>query len=532
MIKITTNKKKQERVDYKSLIVVNKATQNYDPTRTTVLRSQFMKDMDRRFVSLGRLIKQAIIEDDVFGLIEPKHNLIKVININADTPGKEAFKFSTSQDKVSQFMTWLKQQEKQGLLQTTTIPTSGTPIDKAWTDQYIQDSYKRGVTRARYEMGTAGMGTPGIEETGGISASMSTPFHMDRVGMLYARTFEDLKGITAAMDSAISRILSQGMVDGDGPRSLAGKIVDATGISRNRAMTLARTEIIRAHHSAMVQEYKNWAVEGVVVKAEWVDAGFNVCPECAKNNGKIFDLNEIEGLIPLHPNCRCIALPTMPEKDVKKVEKVQEVTESPINPIFQKYTTVYDEKTLYRGDIRDKGDTFLDKNDTKDYFIGGKYKNEAGFHWFSDGLDLAMEYATTQGSQYRGEIQKSVLTTIKTGKKLNILEYSKMDLKGQIEFVKSIDEAGIKSIMHKQDLIVKYTGEVTQEKINKLLGYNPGKSLLPNGQQISDYEMGVTFKKWLIDNGFDGYRFELWKAGADIGLVDTKAFKIVERKIL
>lgn len=302
MIAVKTYKK-QERVDYKSLIVVNKATQNYDPTRTTVLRAQFMKDMDRRFVSLGRLIKQAVIEDDVFGLIEPKHSLVKIINVNADTPGKEAFKFSTSQDKVSQFMKWLKEQEKKGLIQTTTINTSGTPIDKAWTDQYIADSYKRGVTRARYEMGTAGMGTPGIEETGGISASMSTPFHMDRVGMLYARTFEDLKGITAAMDANISRILSQGMVDGDGPRSLAGKIVDATGVSRNRAMTLARTEIIRAHHSAMVQEYKNWAVEGVVVKAEWVDAGFNVCPKCAENNGKIFDLNEIEGMIPAHPNC-------------------------------------------------------------------------------------------------------------------------------------------------------------------------------------------------------------------------------------
>jgi len=325
MIAVTTYKK-QERVDYKSLIVANKATQNYDPTRTTVLRSQFMKDMDRRFTMLTRGIKKAIIEDDVFGLIEPKHDLVKIITVH-ETPGKEAFKFSTSQEKVSQFMKWLKQQEKKGLLNTTTINQLGTPIEKAWTDQYIADSYKRGVIRARYEMGAAGMGTPGIEETGGISASMSTPFHMDRVGMLYARTFEDLKGITAAMDANISRILSQGMVDGDGPRSLAGKIVDATGISRNRAMTLARTEIIRAHHSAMVQEYKNWAVEGVVVKAEWVDAGFNVCPKCSENNGKIFELSEIEGLIPLHPNCRCIALPTMPEKTVKEVAKVQETSD-------------------------------------------------------------------------------------------------------------------------------------------------------------------------------------------------------------
>jgi SPP1 gp7 family putative phage head morphogenesis protein len=326
-----------------------------------------MKDMDRRFVSLGRLIKQAIIEDDVFGLIEPKHDLTKFITVHT-TPGKEAFKFSTSQDKVSQFMAWLKQQEKQGLLQTTTIPQIGTSLEKAWTDQYIADSYNRGVTRARYEMGATGMGTPGIEETGGISASMSTPFHMDRVGMLYTRTFEDLKGITAAMDSAISRILSQGMVDGDGPRSLAGKIVDATGVSRRRAMTLARTEIIRAHHSAMVQEYKNWAVEGVVVKAEWVDAGFNVCPECAKNNGKIFELSEIEGLIPLHPNCRCIALPTMPEKGVKAVEKVQEVLK-PIEEIQKKELSEASDKFLkVHGDYYDK---YLSRQELKDTLSWG-----------------------------------------------------------------------------------------------------------------------------------------------------------------
>jgi SPP1 gp7 family putative phage head morphogenesis protein len=377
MIAVKTYKK-QERVDYKSLIVANKATQNYDPTRTTVLRAQFMKDMDRRFVSLGRLIKQAIIEDDVFGLIEPKHDLIKIITVN-ETPGKEAFKFSTSQDKVSQFMAWLKQQEKKGLLQTTTIPQIGTPLEKAWTDQYIQDSYKRGVTRARYEMGAAGMGTPGIEETGGISASMSTPFHMDRVGMLYARTFEDLIGVTAQMDSAISRILSQGMVDGDGPRSLAVKIVDATGVSRRRAMTLARTEIIRAHHSAMVQEYKNWAVEGVVVKAEWVDAGFNVCPECAKNNGKIFDLNEIEGLIPLHPNCRCIALPTMPEKGVKTVEKVSEKAKdsNSINKIdFYNLTKEDYEKVWDTTPLKDNEDYFLrfTENPAKDL------KRESSIH--------------------------------------------------------------------------------------------------------------------------------------------------------
>jgi SPP1 gp7 family putative phage head morphogenesis protein len=189
---------------------------------------------------------------------------------------------------------------------------------------YVQDSYKRGVIRSRYELGKAGMGVPTMEKSGGISASMSTPFHMDRVGILYARVFEDLKGITSQMDSAISRILSQGIIDGDNPKTLVKKLTDATGISRNRARTLARTEVIRAHHLGTVQEYRNWGLSGVKVQAEWSTAGFNVCPDCASMEGKIFTLDQIEGMIPRHPNCRCMILPVLNEKGVKTVEKVKE----------------------------------------------------------------------------------------------------------------------------------------------------------------------------------------------------------------
>ena len=34
-----------------------------------------------------------------------------------------------------------------------------------------------------------------------------------------------------------------------------------------------------------------------------------VCSQCLALQGKIFSLDEIEPMIPLHPNCRCIALP-------------------------------------------------------------------------------------------------------------------------------------------------------------------------------------------------------------------------------
>ena len=38
-----------------------------------------------------------------------------------------------------------------------------------------------------------------------------------------------------------------------------------------------------------------------------------VCEKCAALEGRIFTLDEIEFLIPLHPNCRCLALPYIEE---------------------------------------------------------------------------------------------------------------------------------------------------------------------------------------------------------------------------
>jgi len=220
-------------------------------------------------------------------------------------------------------------------------------VESAWTNKYILDSYKRGVIRSRYELQKAGFGIPSIDKTGGIAISMATPFHIDRLGLLYSRAFSELKGITAQMDQQISRVLAEGIANGDNPRLLAKKLVSTiNGIGRDklgldisytrispktgeeivvkyfmpaerRAEIMARTEVIRAHHQAMIQEYRNWALEGVYVKGEWKTAGDDrVCKKCAELEGHVYTLDEIEPMIPYHPQCRCIALPYLGKKGV------------------------------------------------------------------------------------------------------------------------------------------------------------------------------------------------------------------------
>lgn len=306
-------------------VATYKQVRNYDPTHTTALRNAFAANMKRRFAELAVTVKKAVYNEDCFGLTPKVHTL------QMSTPGKEAFAFNRSADKMKAFMEWLQKQIDSGILEIGYYQQVGTGVESAWTNMYIFESYKRAILRARYELTRAGYNIPAIEFTGGIGALMATPFHIDALGLLFTRTFNDLKGITAAMDMEISRILAQGLADGDGPALLARKLVstiNGTGMgdlaltdtlgrfipASRRAVMLARTEIIRAYAEATLQEFKNWGVEGVTALAEFQTAGDDrVCPKCAHLQGKIYPLEEASGVIPVHPNCRCCWLPWIEE---------------------------------------------------------------------------------------------------------------------------------------------------------------------------------------------------------------------------
>lgn len=298
----------------------------YDPTRTTVLRNAFAREMRRRINQLMDIIRTAIIDQDCFGLLPTMY-----AELNA--PNRRAFAFPRTAEKVEAFMKWLQQQEDRGLLETRTYLQVSEAIESAWTNKFIYDSYKRGVMRARSELRNRGYDVPTIEQSGGIEEVMRIPFHIDTVGVLFTRAFTELKGITAAMDNQISKVLSQGLIDGDNPRLLTRKLVatiNGKGIgdlgirdilgryipADRRAEMLARTEIIRAHHRANIQEYKSWGAGRVEIIAElWTAEDNRVCDVCASLHGEKFILADIENRIPVHPLCRCIAIPVERRKE-------------------------------------------------------------------------------------------------------------------------------------------------------------------------------------------------------------------------
>ena len=183
----------------------------------------------------------------------------------------------------------------------------------------ILAAFGKGLFRGRAEAARAGYPVTRYTSTPLPRQIMANPGVSERVFYILSRSFEDLKGVNTAMRSELRRILAQAITEGVDTKTMARRItaiIDSIGI--RRSTLIARTETIAAHHMANIAEYRAAGVIGVRLLAEWVTAGdARVCPKCQElarmDNGMgpgIYTLDMIEFMIPAHPGCRCVALPT------------------------------------------------------------------------------------------------------------------------------------------------------------------------------------------------------------------------------
>ncbi|MCH8815562.1 MAG: minor capsid protein [Chloroflexi bacterium] len=255
----------------------------------------------------------------------------ELLTLQQDLP-RRAFAFGTNEEKVESFMEWLRENDSIEILDLFPGQERAVVGSVRYANVYIDSAYKKGIRLAETEMQKRGIKPSRLPADADITidALFNRPIHADKVAQIYQRVYSDLRNITDEMEQQISEVLAQSLADGLGPRETARILQDRIhktggtlaldfttekGIkfkmrARNRAIILARTEIIRAHHVATINTYREAGVEGVRVLAEWRTAGDErVCERCEALEGQIFTLDEIEGLIPLHAQCRCVALP-------------------------------------------------------------------------------------------------------------------------------------------------------------------------------------------------------------------------------
>lgn len=322
---------------------VSLTTRDKDPTLSGPIIRRMCTDSDNRFRELAQLIRQAIVDLDVFGLKSKgeKGQRDSDVQVNRDSqetknrkgryslPKREAWSQRRTPQKVRLFMKWLRDQEAKGVLEQKRGAPKDVNGSRLWANLYLESNYRRGIqetysqvkrTANRNKEIRDGLGRRWRQPVADFADSaFNQPIHADRVGMLYTRAFTDLEGITSTMDAQVSDVLSQGLIDGRNGEDLAREVINrVTGLTSTegqrrrgisamqRARTLARTELILAHQQAALNTMTEASNKlGEQVYAQWKTAlDDRVRPAHQERHDKVFDRVEVESLLG-EPNCRC-----------------------------------------------------------------------------------------------------------------------------------------------------------------------------------------------------------------------------------
>lgn len=112
------------------------------------------------------------------------------------------------------------------------------------------------------------------------------------------------QGFGAEATAGARRALLTGIALGHHPQAIARDLANALGVSRSRALTIARTEILGAYRDAALENYQ--ANSDVVAGWIWSAEGANSCAACVFMDGSYHSLDE--GM-DSHICCRCAMLP-------------------------------------------------------------------------------------------------------------------------------------------------------------------------------------------------------------------------------
>lgn len=253
--------------------------------------------------------------------------------------------FLSDADKLEAFQRWLDQQLADTLL--------GKDQEQLW-HQFIRQGFGKGAGRSYDDVRTPPTGPSRIRPSStkgrsrkartdlqgyikGYSQDQSTadfysgtkseflnsafnqPVSQEKLDLLASRAFDEMEGMAGDMANRLSRTLADGLTAGDSPHDVAARMSDELDISRDRAETIASTELIRAHAEGQLLSLENLGVTELGVAVEWSNSGLNTvdkkgrpispCARCKALSGVVLKLSEAHGLIPFHPRCQCAWLP-------------------------------------------------------------------------------------------------------------------------------------------------------------------------------------------------------------------------------
>lgn len=319
-----------------------------DPTGTLTLRTTLAKRLRVRFLDVLAAVKTSVVTNDCFLLSERNRSLLKTFSIPNLTPwkdidplGKLSLSNFSIDSKISLFNEWFSHSLDQAVLQRVkaislydvnpTVPKYSKERERLWIYPFLNIAYLKGIQWARFNIKRD---KDLLSEINVINDEIDTtkklvpyiaylPMHQEAFNAIETVAENDLRAITETVVDQSGRKVLDGLLAAATATFVYSSIkdrIEKIGITRSKA--LAMSYIIKAHHVASIVEYKRMGIDKFIVYAEWTTAADSrVCPKCKNMEGRIFTADEILPLIPLHPLCRCAAIPVGYSKRERYLKK-------------------------------------------------------------------------------------------------------------------------------------------------------------------------------------------------------------------
>lgn len=269
-----------------------------DPTRTLALRRRFRGQMRRRWREVMHLVRQALLDRDVFGR--------RLATQQGELPPERGFAQGPPDAQVNQFMRWLRTT----LTQTVTQP-------RRWWERLVRQGYDAGQRRGQRDAGVAEAGAPLYRGTGqapyrgtgqayGTPQALrpQTPAWQNLLTLVEERLTQLAESTAVAVREAVTRTFTGTL---SGLASAVTQALETVGLRRGDALT--ETSIVEAHATGTLDALEQAGVPGVTLDAEYVRfttvGDERVCQRCRAREGLVYTIAEARSIIPLHPLCRC-----------------------------------------------------------------------------------------------------------------------------------------------------------------------------------------------------------------------------------
>jgi len=268
---------------------VEKALHNLrkaDPAGVLADQKKFYDDMHRRFVVMKDTINKEVLQQDGLGLT------------NAVLLSSGSMNGVTDSDRLHAFESWIA-----GLIASTILFNGESEVSK-WTDAYIIQAWDKGAhhTVSQLEDPELDQELSDLPETLSIATAAGAV-----AAVLLTNAWSEMEGIAAGLKQRATRAVTDGLLKKQNPKQITEALQSVINETENRRTSvLVHMETMRAAIRGATQTLRLNRISSVTLVAEWLTMqDGHVCPRCRANEGKVFSLEEIEALIPLHGLCRC-----------------------------------------------------------------------------------------------------------------------------------------------------------------------------------------------------------------------------------